>query len=379
MPSLRSRRPPGRMLRGFPRFARTPRRRAWRPAFGRGDQFAAHRFDHSGTVVDVSGVELHEVGPGVEHRPHVAGRHQSADPDDGVGSARTGVDAAHDLHGAVRERCAAEASAADLFERRTARVESSAAVGSVGGHDPVERRFEQHVGDLVDHLVRHVGRDFEHDRPELVLPAPEVEQRVEYLKDMFARVRRAFAAGVVAADVDGEIVRILVEAAEEFEVVRRSVLGGGRGVLADVAAHDHAVVRAPQVADGGFQSAVRQTDAVDDGIVLREAEDPRPRVARLRTGRHGPHLDESESQRGQFAERLAVVVESCGQPDGVGETDAEHLAFERRMLHGVAFAQQPAAAGYQPDDAQQQQHRVVGLLDGKREKYGLYDSPVHGS
>ena len=77
--------------------------------------------------------------------------------------------------------------------------------------------------------------------------------------------------------------------------------------------------------------------------------------------------------------RGAVVVESCGQPDGVGETDAEHLAFERRMLHGVAFAQQPAAAGYQPDDAQQQQHRVVGLLDGKREKYGLYDSPVHGS
>ena len=98
-----------------------------------------------------------------------------------------------------------------------------------------------------------------------------------------------------------------------------------------------------------------------------------------RTGRHGPHLDESESQRGQFAERLGVVVESCGQPDGVGETDAEHLAFERRRLHGVAFAQQPAAAGYQPDDAQQQQHRVVGLLDGKREKYGLYDSPVHGS
>ena len=33
MPSRRSRRPPGRMLRGFPRFARTPRRRAWRPAF----------------------------------------------------------------------------------------------------------------------------------------------------------------------------------------------------------------------------------------------------------------------------------------------------------------------------------------------------------
>ena len=30
MPSRRSRRPPGRMLRGFPRFARTPRRRAWR-------------------------------------------------------------------------------------------------------------------------------------------------------------------------------------------------------------------------------------------------------------------------------------------------------------------------------------------------------------
>ena len=37
--------------------------------FGRGDQFAAHLFDHSGTVVDVSGVELHEVGPGVVQTP----------------------------------------------------------------------------------------------------------------------------------------------------------------------------------------------------------------------------------------------------------------------------------------------------------------------
>jgi hypothetical protein len=104
-------------------------------------------------------------------------------------------------------------------------------VGSVGGHDPVERRFEQHVGDLVDHLVRHVGRDFEHDRPELVLPAPEVEQRVEYLKDMFARVRRAFAAGVVAADVDGEIVRILVEAAEVSVGDKLLITGPTTGAL----------------------------------------------------------------------------------------------------------------------------------------------------
>ena len=345
--------------------------------FGLVDQRAAYVPDQSGTLVDISRVELHEVGPGVEHRPHVVGRHQSAHADDGVGAARAGVDAAHDLHGAAGEGRSAEAAAADLFERRAAGPQPLAAVRAVGGHDAVERRLHQYVGDPVDHLVRHVGRDFEHDRPVLVLPAAEVEQRVEYLKNVFARVRRPFATGVVAADVHGEVVRILVKVAEEFQVVGRGVLGRGRGVLADVAPHDHPAVRTPQVTDGGFEAAVRKSDAVYDGVVLREPEDPRAGISRLGAGRDGAHLDESESQGGQFAVGFAVAVESRGDSHRIGEPHAEDLAFERRMLHGVAFAQEPAAPGDQPEDAQHQQDDVVGPLDVEREEQGFYDPSVH--
>ena len=78
--------------------------------------------------------------------------------------------------------CAAQAAAADLVERHVARMQPFAAVGAVGGHDAVERCFEQDVADFVDDFVRHVGRHLEHDRPVLVLPAAEVEQRIKYLE-----------------------------------------------------------------------------------------------------------------------------------------------------------------------------------------------------
>ena len=150
---------------------------------------------------------------------------------------------------------------------------------------------------------------------------------------------RAFAARVVAADVHGEVIRVLVEVAEEFEVVGRGVFGGGRGVAADVAADDESFVGPAQVLDGFFETAVRKPDAVDDRLVLREPEDAGTGIARLRTRRHGADLDESEAEGRQFAERLAVAVETCGQPDGVGEFDAEDLAFERGVFHGVTLAE----------------------------------------
>ena len=287
------------------------------------------------------------------------------------------MDAAHDLHGPLRERRAAQPAAADLVERRAAGVQPFAVVRAIGRHDAVERRFEQNVADFVDHGVRHVGRYLEHDRTVLVLSPAEVEQRVENPQDMCARMGRAFAARVVAADVHGEVICVLVEVAEEFEIVGRGVFGGGRSVAADVAADDESFVGPAQVLDGFFETAVRKPDAVDDRLVLREPEDAGAGIARLRTRRHGADLDESEAEGRQFAERLAVAVETCGQPDGVGEFDAEDLAFERGVFHGVTLAEQPPSAGNQPDGAQQYQYGAVRPLDGEREEDGLYDATVH--
>ncbi len=97
-----------------------------------------------------------------------------------------------------------------------------------------------------------------------------------------------------------------------------------------------------------FETAVRKPDAVDDRLVLPGAGRRGGGVARLRAQASRCPPRRIRIQRGQFAERLAVVVESCGQPDGVGETDAEHLAFERRMLHGVTLAHSQRPPGISP-------------------------------
>ena len=341
------------------------------------DQRAADFADEPGAFVDVAGVELDEVGAGVEHGAHVVGRHQPAHADDGVVSARAGVDPADDLHGPAGQGGSSEASGPDLVERRAAGPESFAEMRAVRGDDAVEGRFEQDVGHAVDHLVGHVGGYFEHDRAVLVLSAAEVEQRFEDPENVFAGVGRSLPAGVVAADVDGEVVRILIEVAEEFQIVGRGVLDGRGGVFPDVAPHDNPLVGAAEVADGGFESPVCDSDAADDRLVLREPEDARAGIPGLRLRRDGSDLDESESHGGEFAVGFAVAVESGGEPHGVAELHAEDLAFERRVLDGAALVQQPAAAGNEPDDAQKQQGDPVGPFDGEREEDGLYDSPIH--
>ena len=287
------------------------------------------------------------------------------------------MDAPDDLHGAARQRGTSESAVSDLFEGFAAGLQSLAAVGAVGGDDSVERGFEEDVGHAVDHLVGHVGRNLEHDGPVLVLSAAEVEQGFEDAENLLPGMGRSVAAGVVAADVYGEVVRILVEVAEEFEIVRGGVFCGCGGIFPDVAADDYAVMGFAQVADRCFESAVCESDAVDDGAVPGESEDAGAGVSRLGLRGDGSDLHESEAHCGQFPKSLAVAVESGCDAHGIGETDAENLAFEGGVLHGVAFVQQPAAPGDQSDDTQQEDDGPVCPLDGEREEQGLYDLTVH--
>lgn len=239
------------------------------------------------------------------------------------------MDPPHDFDGAPGERSTAEAAAADRLDRFGAGFQPLAEVGAVRGYDAVERRGGHHVGDAVDLLVAQVGRDLEHDRSVFALAAAEVEERPEDLQDVFRGVRELFATGVVATDIDREVVGVLVEAAERLQVVGCGIFGLRVGVLADVAAYDHLAAVALQVSDHGFEPVVREPDAVDDRPVPGQTEDARTRVASLRTGCDGSDFDESESEGRELPNRLAVAVEAGGQSDRVREADAEDFAFER--------------------------------------------------
>ena len=99
-------------------------------------------------------------------------------------------------------------------------------------------------------------------------------------------------------------------------------------------------------------------------LPLRQAEQARLRVARLRPRRDGADLEEAEAQRGQRVDVLAVLVEAGGQADGVGEVEPHHahrLAGGHGAGDGQVQRQRRAHAG---------EGQVVGGFGVEREEDG---------
>ena len=71
-----------------------------------------------------------------------------------------------------------------------------------------------------------------------------------------------------------------------------------------------------------------EAEPVDDALRLRQAEQARTRIARLRARRHGADLDEAESQREQRIDHLGVLVEPGCHTDRIGKMQAERLDRE---------------------------------------------------
>ena len=101
--------------------------------------------------------------------------------------------------------------------------ESVAAGCRVCRDNAVESRFDQHVDHVVDLRVGQVGRYFQQDRPVLVLSAPEVDQTAQDQVQVVLVLQAGQVRDVRAADVDDEIVDVLVQVAKQTQVVRRSV------------------------------------------------------------------------------------------------------------------------------------------------------------
>ena len=189
-----------------------------------------------------------------------------------------------------------------------------------------------HQGDHVVELGgRQVGGDLEQDRTILVLSAPEVEQPAQDFLQRLLVLQMGQVADVGTADVDDEIVDVLVERPEQLQIVGRGRFVRSRRVLAQACADYLTALAVAEIAHGILHAPVVEAHPVDQRLVERQAEKPRPRIARLSLGRDGPHFGKTEAQRQQLVVYLGVLVESGGDADRVREFDAEHLALERRM------------------------------------------------
>ena len=240
--------------------------------------------------------------------------------------------------------------------------------GRIGGDDSgraaLERSLDrvQEIGrfrirrDLHEHRYRAIGGDGARARRHCL---DERAQGVGLLQI-------AQALGVRRADVDDEVVGERMEGIDDAQAVVGGAVVRRLPVLADVDAE-----RRPAHPPGGGQVArdlrravAVEAEAVDDGAMARQAEEPRPPVAGLRLRRHRPDLRERESNRAPGVDGGALLVEAGGEAERVRELDA-HDVLPQPRIHRCRRRQ----AQRPPEQrlAQRRHRQVVGAfgIEGK--------------
>ena len=82
---------------------------------------------------------------------------------------------------------------------------------------------------------------------------------------------------------------------------------------------------------GGGHAGAVEAETVDHRLILAQAEQAGPWIARLRLGRDGADLDETEARAQHRVDDTGVLVESGGKANGIGEIPSPHAAGE----HGI--------------------------------------------
>jgi hypothetical protein len=137
-------------------------------------------------------------------------------------------------------------------------------------------------------------------------------------------LERAQPHGVRRGDVDRQVVRNRVKQVEQREIVLRGLFDRRIASLADVDPdHDSRRLAATQPVQQRLPTSVRETPAVDQGLIVTQAEQARPGVAGLRERRHSAKLQMAKTEARQPMQGAAVFVIAPGEPDLVGEVQAE--------------------------------------------------------
>ena len=116
---------------------------------------------------------------------------------------------------------------------------------------------------------------------------------------------------------------------------------------------------------GRRHALIVEAHAVDHRLVLDEAEQPGPGIARLGTRRQRADLDEAEAEAEQLPEDLGVLVETGGEPDRIGEMDARHVDRQHRIGPGRVPGRE---ALQHPDRPAMRPLRVEGEGEGPEER-----------
>ena len=239
----------------------------------------------------------------------------------------------------------------------------------VGDDHALDARRHHRLGDRRQRVVVEVGRDLDEDGHATGRRAPRRPLRAASTSAAFSwRSRRPGRVG--RGDVDRQIVGEAGEARHPVDIVGDAV--GGVAVGAEIDADDAAAAAAParRRATASWPSLLKPRRL----MIARCSAAGRgaARIAGLRPRRHGADLDEAEAEREQRVGHLAVLVEAGGEPDRIGEIEAEKLPPEPRIA--------PAARGWKPArSAPMRQPMRLLRVEAEEERLEQLVAAAHGA
>ena len=189
---------------------------------------------------------------------------------------------------------------------------------------------DQRVGNHRHLLLVQIRGDFHEDRFALAQAVLQglalCGQGAEQLVQGFVALQRAQVLGVWTGNIDRDVVRVGVNAAQGGQVVLRGVFDRGGRVFTDIQAQQHlaGMGSLPQpglldVVDKAVQTLVVEAESIDQGLFLGQAEHARLGVAGLPQRCHGAHFHKAKAERSPGVDATGILVQSGGQPHAVGK------------------------------------------------------------
>ena len=238
----------------------------------------------------------------------------------------------------------ADSALAHLMESSWRTLQPFVVVGRSTHHKTVELGLNKHLYHTIYQLFIPIGRHLHKYRAIVGLSASEIDQCLHNRQQHLLLIRPLHSELVdKRLDVKGEVVDILVEVAEHFQVVAHRTIEVGQGVLGDVGTHTlrRLLTAATQVVECIVQTTVLKSDTVEQRTVGLQSEESGTGIACLRFGGESTNLHKSPAECPQLAIVATIDIESCRDADGIGEADSKNLALQETIFVGVTLGEQP--------------------------------------
>ena len=203
----------------------------------------------------------------------------------------------------------------------------------VGGDQTVQSAVEENLREIADVGFIEIRGDFEQQRNPLAVLGGEflllLFENVQQPGAGFRALEVAQAGRVRRGQIHGHVVGHRIGFAQADQIIVRRVFIRRVFVFPDVEADDSMKrFRRADVLDADVDAWIVEAHAVDDRLLLDQAEQPGFRVSRLRTRGDRAHFNAAEAQAAERVDRVSFLVQASGEADSVRKFQAHD--FHRR-------------------------------------------------